>query len=155
MSTFFMMIAMFCFSLCQIMVEINLFARIPYYVQKLSSEKQIPAIIRHISTDYRVSNDQMMEFLHGCHEHGLDSLAIGMAVVDKLRDEEDDFSVENLEWIRYSYGIVENPVHVMYEFLKYTIWISRKYLTLGKLEKVQVLIGQVGILRRTYFGIGT
>jgi len=66
-----------------------------------------------------------------------------LAVVDKMRDEEDDFTVENLDWISCCYGVTDNPAHVMYELLKYTIWITRKYLTLGNIEKVQKLITQV------------
>lgn len=124
-------------------MDTNLITKTPYYIQKLSEEKKIPTIVQHIGIDRKLTREEIQEFFKGAHLNELNVLAIGKAVVDKLRDEEEDFTVENLDWISCCYEIADNPSEVMYEFLRYTIWISRKYLTLGNIEKVQKLIHRV------------
>ncbi|ODM91765.1 hypothetical protein Ocin01_14918 [Orchesella cincta] len=126
-----------------VLVDVHLFQEIPYYVQKLSDDRKISNVVRHVKVDKRLSRDEIEQFLQTAHNSELDVLRIGVAVVDKMRDEDDDFSVDNLSWISCCYGIVENSPQVMYEYLKYTLYFSRKYLTLGNIEKVQQLIGQL------------
>ncbi|CAL8079951.1 unnamed protein product [Orchesella dallaii] len=126
-----------------VLVDIHRFQEIPFYVQKLSENRQIPNVVRHVRSNRIMSREEIELFLQAAHNNDLDILGIGIAVVEKMRDEQDDFVVDNLNWISCCYNIVADSHTVMYEYLKYTIWIARKYLTLGKVEKVQKLIGQL------------
>lgn len=126
-----------------VLVDINMFTRIPYYVQKLSDEKRLPIIVHHVGPSHSIDKIDIVEFLTNAQKNDLDVLSIAVAIVDKMKDEESDFKVENLEWINECYGILDNSPLVLLELLKYTIWISRKYLTLRNIGKVQQLIGQL------------
>ncbi len=124
-------------------MDINQFTKIPYYVQMITESNRIPLIVHHINPDNKLSTADVKDFLQAACLNHLDVLNIGISVVDKMRDEEGDFDVENLNWISSCYEILDNSPQVMLELLKYTIWISRKYLTLGNTGKVQQLIGRV------------
>lgn len=121
----------------------GLFVGIPFYVQKLSFDLQISVVVSQIRTENQYSIDEIQSFLQGAADNSLDVLGIATAIVDKLRDEAADFDVEMLQWISCCYDLVENNQLVMLEFLRYTVWISRKYLTLGDMERVKRLIKQV------------
>lgn len=127
----------------QVLVDINQFTRIPYYVQMITEDKRIPLIVHHINPEHKLEREEVIDFLQAACSNQLDVLNIGISVVDKMRDEEGDFDVENLNWISSCYDILDKSPQVMLELLKYTIWISRKYLTLGNTGKVQQLIGRV------------
>ncbi len=113
---------------------------IPFYVQKLTFELQTSVVISQIRSETRYSIDEIRDFLNGAADNMLDVLGIATAIVDKLRDEVQEFDVDMLQWISCCYEFVENQDLVMFEFLRYTVWITRKYLTLGDLERVRRLI---------------
>lgn len=116
-------------------------------MQKLSDEKKIPIIVHHVNPGHQLDTEKIIDFLKTARENDLDILKIGTSIVDKLRDEEgENFNVENLNWIACSYEILEKSPMVMYELLKFTIWLTRKFLTLGDVDKVRLLIGRVSIL---------
>jgi len=93
--------------------------------------------------EHQYSAEEIKFFLQAAAESDLDLLGISVAIVDKMRDEMQNFDVDTLQWIITCYSLVDNSSAVMLEFLRYTVWISRKYLTLGDLDRVRRLIGQV------------
>jgi hypothetical protein len=125
------------------MVKNGLFVGIPFYVQKLSMELQIPVIVSQVKPENHYSLEEIKDFLQGCFESSLDVLGIAVAIVDKLREEVSEFHVDMLQWISCCLDLVENQSAVMYEYLRFTVWVSRKYLTLGNTEKVKGLVKQV------------
>lgn len=104
---------------------------------------QTSVVVSQINCDIRYSGDEIRDFLQGAADNMLDVLGIATAIVDKFRDEVEDFDVDMLQWISSCYNLLENQEVVMVEFLRYTVWISRKYLTLGNLDKVKRLTKQV------------
>ena len=116
---------------------------IPFYVEKLTESRQIPAITEQINPEVETKRDAVEFFLKTSQINNLPVLEIGIAVVEKLRTEQDDFDVEGLLWITCCYNLVEQNAEVMLAYLRYTLLIARKHLILGNLAKSRELIREV------------
>ncbi|CAL8077293.1 unnamed protein product [Orchesella dallaii] len=132
-----------------VLVDNGYFQEIPYYIDKLSDTLRIPNVVRYVKADKPLRSDEIELFLKACHDNKLNVLGIAKAVLDKMEEEQDDFSLENLNWIIYCLKLHNNLLEVVYEFLHFIMSMSRKYLTLGKISNVQDLFGQVD---REHFG---
>ena len=116
---------------------------IPFYIEKLSASRQIPAITEQITAGVDMRRDAIEFFLKAARINNLDILAIGIAIVEKLRTEQEDFEVEGLLWITCCYNLLEDTSEVMLAYLRYTLIIARKYLILGNIKKSRQLIREV------------
>jgi hypothetical protein len=134
-----------CSYLFQVLAKSDKLIYIPYYVQQLSASRQIPAITEQIDPSVETKRDSIEFFLRAAQINNLDILNVGIAIVEKLRTEQEDFDAEGLYWITCCYNMMEDSdsSEVMLAYLRYTLIITRKFLILGNIKKSRQLIREV------------
>ena len=138
----------------QILVKVGYLIYLPFYVQQMSKEYQVPLIAQHIcsvtSRTTRVSSSDIEIFLSSSQLSGIDPLEIGVGVIENLRERDEEFSPENLEWISLAYNYVEDPKLVMLALLRAVILIARSNFQKGRTDKLKSYFKVVGLKLRDY-----
>ena len=135
----------------QILVRVGYLIYLPFYVQQMSKEYQVPLIAQHIcsvtSRTTKVSSSDIDIFLSSSQMSGIDPLEIGVGVIENLRARDEEFSPENLEWISLAYNYVEDPKLVMLALLRAVIHIARSSFQAGRIDKLKSYFKVVSVGR--------